>query len=48
MKISVIGAGAIGALVAGYLSDKGLDVTLVGRMYDVSAIKENGLSIEGV
>jgi len=48
MKIAVIGAGAIGALVAGYLSKAGVDVTLVARSKDVSAIKENGLAIEGV
>jgi len=48
MKIAVIGAGAIGALVAGYLSKAGVDVILVARSRDVSVIKENGLSIGGV
>jgi len=48
MKIAIIGAGAIGALVAGYLSKGGIDVTLVGKRKDVSAIKENGLIIDGV
>lgn len=48
MKIAVIGAGAIGALVAGYLTKEGGDVTLIGRRRDVSAIKDNGLIIEGV
>ena len=48
MKIAVIGAGAIGALVAGYLSKAGVDVALTARSRDVLAIKENGLIIEGV
>jgi len=48
MKIDIIGAGAIGALVAGYLSKEGSDVTLIGRRKDVSVIQENGLLIEGI
>ena len=48
MKIAVVGAGAIGALVAGYLSKEGVDVTLIGRPKDVSAIQGSGLVIEGV
>jgi len=48
MKIAIVGAGAIGGLIAGYLSKEGIDVTLIGRRKDVLAIKENGLFIEGV
>ncbi|MDP2043930.1 MAG: 2-dehydropantoate 2-reductase [Candidatus Omnitrophota bacterium] len=48
MKIAVIGAGAIGCLVAGYLKEKGEEVSLVGRGPVVNAIKENGLAISGV
>ncbi|MEW5758996.1 MAG: ketopantoate reductase family protein [Candidatus Omnitrophota bacterium] len=48
MKIGVIGAGAIGALVGGYLKEKGHDVSLVGRPKNIQAIKNNGLIIEGV
>ncbi len=48
MKIVVIGSGAIGCLVAGYLKDKGADVSLIGRPDSASAIKENGLLISGV
>ncbi len=48
MKIAVIGAGAIGCLVAGYLKEKGEEVSLVGRGLVVNAIKENGLVISGV
>ncbi len=47
MKIAVIGAGAIGALVVGYLKSKGEDVVLVGRPDAVKAIKKNGLAISG-
>ncbi len=48
MRIAVIGAGAIGCLVAGYLKEKGEEVTLVGRSSAVRSIKENGLAISGV
>ena len=48
MKIAVIGAGAIGSLVAGYLKLKGEDVTLVGRLDSVMAIREHSLRISGV
>ncbi|MCM8795202.1 MAG: ketopantoate reductase family protein [Candidatus Omnitrophica bacterium] len=48
MKIAVIGAGAIGCLVAGYLKLKDEDVYLVGRSEVVRAIKKEGLKISGV
>lgn len=48
MKIVVIGSGAIGNLVAGYLKLKGEDVSLVGRQDSVEAIKKSGLRISGV
>ncbi|MDD5060018.1 MAG: ketopantoate reductase family protein [Candidatus Omnitrophica bacterium] len=48
MRIAVIGSGAIGCLVAGYLKQKGEDVSLVGRGNAVKAIKEKGLTITGV
>jgi 2-dehydropantoate 2-reductase len=48
MKIAVIGSGAIGSLVAGYLKLRGEDVYLVGRADAVKAITENGLKISGV
>jgi len=47
MKIAVIGAGAIGSLVAGYLKLQGEDVYLVGRAEAVKAVTENGLRISG-
>jgi len=48
MRIAVIGAGAIGCLVAGYLKEKGEEATLVGQGSVVKAIKEKGLNISGV
>lgn len=48
MRIAVIGAGAIGCLVAGYLKEKGEEVTLVGRAPVVGIIKNKGLCISGV
>ncbi len=48
MKISVIGAGAIGGLVAGYLKSKGEEVSLAGHPASVKAIQKNGLKISGV
>ena len=47
MKIAVIGAGAIGCLVAGYLKNTGEDVSLVGHADAVSAISQKGLFVSG-
>ena len=44
----MIGAGAIGCLVAGYLKLKGEEVMLVGHAESVQAIKRGGLHISGV
>src|SRR3989338_2884556 len=48
MKIAVIGAGAIGSLVAGYLKLKNEDVSLIGRPDAVNAIIAHGLKVSGV
>ncbi len=48
MRIAVIGAGAIGCLIAAYLKEKGEEVTLVGRNEAVKAIREHGISVSGV
>ncbi len=48
MKIAVIGAGAIGNVVAGYLWLNNETVCLIGRSRTVEAIKKNGLMISGV
>ena len=48
MRIAVIGAGAIGCLVAAYLKEGGEEVTLVGHGSAVKAINEHGITISGV
>ena len=48
MNVAVIGAGAIGSLVAGYLKRAGESVSLIGRPAFVEAIQKNGLQISGV
>ncbi|HOW36162.1 MAG TPA: 2-dehydropantoate 2-reductase [Candidatus Omnitrophota bacterium] len=48
MKIAVIGAGAIGSVVAAYLSKAGEDVALIGKPQQVQAIRSSGLRIKGV
>jgi 2-dehydropantoate 2-reductase len=48
MKAAVIGAGAIGGLVAGYLMDKGEEVILVAPHQHVASMAQKGLMIEGV
>jgi 2-dehydropantoate 2-reductase len=45
--IAVIGAGAIGGCVAGYLKKAGEDVVLIGRQDQVDAINQKGLTIKG-
>lgn len=48
MKITVIGGGAIGGAVAGYLHQAGCDIELIARSQTVSSIHQNGLKISGV
>lgn len=48
MKIAVLGAGAIGCLVAGYLRLKDEDISLIGRPDSVMTIRQEGLKISGV
>ncbi len=44
-NIAIIGAGAIGSVVAAYLTKAGINVLLVGRQDQVDAISQSGLSI---
>jgi len=48
MSVAVIGAGAIGGVVAAYLKKAGEDVVLIGRNDQVDVINEKGLTIKGV
>jgi len=46
MKIAIIGAGAIGSVVAGYLVKSGREVLLIGRPPQVEIINKKGLLIK--
>jgi len=48
LSIAVIGAGAIGSVVAGYLTKAGVNVTLIGKLEQVREITANGLKMQGV
>ncbi len=48
MRILVLGAGAVGSLLGGLLARAGHRVTLLGRPAHVAAVREHGLSIEGL
>ncbi len=47
MKVAVFGAGALGSLIGGLLSDRN-QVTLIGRERHMEAIRNEGLSVTGV
>jgi len=47
MKIAVIGAGAIGSVVAAFLTKVGQDVVLIGKAEQVSPINQHGLRVFG-
>ncbi len=46
MKTAVIGAGAIGSVIGGILSEAGEDVTLIGRKSHIDAMNTKGLILE--
>jgi 2-dehydropantoate 2-reductase len=49
MKLTIIGAGAIGGLAGAYMTRAGLDVLLVDQWRDhVAAMNQNGIKIDGV
>ncbi|MBN2100068.1 MAG: 2-dehydropantoate 2-reductase [Dehalococcoidia bacterium] len=48
MNILVMGAGAVGSAVGGFLGRGGHRVSLVGRDPHMAAIRERGLRIEGI
>jgi len=47
MKIAVVGAGAIGGYVGGWLSAAGEDVTFIARGANLDAIRRNGMRVRG-
>jgi len=46
MRFVVVGAGAIGTAIGGYLAQSGFDVVLVSRASHASAIHEQGLTLK--
>ena len=46
--IAIIGGGAIGCVMGGYLAQAGEEIILVGKKEQVSSINDKGLLIEGV
>ena len=47
MKIAVVGAGAIGGYVGGWLANAGEDVTFIARGANLAAIRQNGMRVIG-
>ncbi|HYG90608.1 MAG TPA: 2-dehydropantoate 2-reductase [Azospirillum sp.] len=47
MKVAVIGAGAVGGLIAARLTAAGLPVPLVARRRTLDILREEGLTVEG-
>ncbi len=48
MKILIMGAGAMGTAVGGFMARAGHDVVLIGREAHVNAIRSRGLHITGI
>jgi 2-dehydropantoate 2-reductase len=49
MKVTIVGAGAIGGVTGAYLARAGVDVTLVDQADDhVEAIRRHGLQVDGL
>ena len=47
MKIAVVGAGAIGGYVGGWLAAAGEEVTFIARGANLAAIRANGMRVVG-
>jgi 2-dehydropantoate 2-reductase len=48
MKVVVLGAGALGSIVAGHLARAGEDVTLLARGDRAEYLRQNGITITGI
>lgn len=48
MKIAIIGTGGIGGYYGGKLANAGYDVTFLARGKQLSALKENGLTVKSI
>ena len=45
MKYLVIGVGGTGGAIAAYLTKAGIDTTLIARGKNLSALRENGITL---
>lgn len=45
MKYAIVGAGAMGSILAGFMARAGQDVTLIARGRSLTAIREHGLKV---
>lgn len=48
MKVLVMGAGALGSILGGFLARAGHAVTLVGRKAHMDAVRDQGLHVTGI
>lgn len=48
MRVLVMGAGALGSVVGGFMAKAGHTVTLIGRAAHMDAVAQNGLRITGI
>lgn len=48
MRILIMGAGAMGSVLGGFLANAGHTVTLIGRAPHMSAVRDHGLRISGI
>ena len=48
MRILVLGAGAVGSVLGGFLAKAGHDVTLLGRAWHLDVVRRQGLRISGL
>ncbi len=48
MRILVMGAGAVGSVLGGFLAKAGHDVTLLGRAWHLDVVRRQGLTITGL
>jgi len=48
MRILVLGAGAVGSVLGGFLANAGHEVTLLGRAWHLDVVRRQGLAITGL
>ena len=48
MRVLILGAGALGSVLGGFLAKAGHDVTLLGRAWHLDVVRQDGLRISGL